>query len=135
MIYLPNATLKHLANRTLEPIPDRPLNTKVACAFRDHLGYRGNLRLDVREADVKNFAANVTIPRRGECRFDLEKFHQTRIHPTVELSSRDTTCKVRLWEQGDEVTVAFNGCRAECSGDSVDYLWPILVDNRKGRCS
>lgn len=132
---LSNATLKHLANRKLAAIPDRPLNAKATCSFRDELGYRGNLKLDVREADVKHFVANVTIPKRGACKFDLAQFQQTRFHPTVELSSRESACKVRLWEQGDEVTVAFSSCRAECSGDSVDYLWPILVDNRKGRCS
>ena len=131
----PNAQLKHLANRKLEAIPDRPLNAKATCSFRDHLGYRGNLKLDVKEANVKHFAANVTIPKRGICKFDLAKFRQTEAHPTVVLTSLATPCKVNLWEQATEVTVAFRDCRAECSGDSVDYLWPILVDNRKGRCS
>jgi hypothetical protein len=131
----PNAPLKHLANRKLEAIPDRPLNAKTTCSFRDHLGYRGNLKLDVKEAAVKQFVANVTIPKRGVCKFDLAKFRQTNANPTVVLTSRDTECKVNLWEQASEVTVAFSGCRAECTGDSVDYLWPILVDNRKGRCS
>lgn len=131
----PNAKLKHLANRKLEAIPDRPLNAKATCSFRDHLGYRGNLKLDVKEANVKRFAANVTIPKRGICKFDLAKFRQTEAYPNVVLTSIESPCKVNLWEQSTEVTVAFRDCRAECSGDSVDYLWPILVDNRKGRCS
>jgi hypothetical protein len=130
----PNAVLKHLANRDLKPIPTRPLNAKTTCAFRDQMGYGGRLNLDVKNAAVKRFDAQVNIPKRGTCRFQLRDFEQTQTAP-VQLTSNQTACKVNMWEQADQVTVAFRDCRAECSGDSVDYLWPILVDNRKGRCS
>lgn len=130
----PNAVLKHLANRDLKPIPTRPLNAKTNCAFRDQMGYGGRLNLDVKNAAVKRFDAQVNIPKRGTCRFQLRNFEQTQTAP-VQLTSNQTGCKVHMWEQADQVTVAFRDCRSECSGDSVDYLWPILVDNRKGRCS
>lgn len=130
----PNAVLKHLANRDLKPIPTRPLNAKASCAFRDQMGYGGRLNLDVKNAAVKRFDAQVNIPKRGTCRFQLRDFEQTQTAP-VQLTSNQTGCKVHMWEQADQVTVAFRDCRSECSGDSVDYLWPILVDNRKGRCS
>lgn len=130
----PNAVLKHLANRDLKPIPTRPLNAKTSCAFRDQMGYGGRLNLDVKNAAVKRFDAQVNIPKRGTCRFQLRDFEQTQTAP-VQLTSNQTGCKVHMWEQADQVTVAFRDCRSECSGDSVDYLWPILVDNRKGRCS
>lgn len=130
----PNAVLKHLANRDLKPIPTRPLNAKTNCAFRDQMGYGGRLNLDVKNAAVKRFDAQVNIPKRGTCRFQLRDFEQTQTAP-VQLTSNQTGCKVHMWEQADQVTVAFRDCRSECSGDSVDYLWPILVDNRKGRCS
>lgn len=130
----PNAVLKHLANRDLKPIPTRPLNAKTSCAFRDQMGYGGRLNLDVKNAAVKRFEAQVNIPKRGTCRFQLRDFEQTQTAP-VQLTSNQTGCKVHMWEQADQVTVAFRDCRSECSGDSVDYLWPILVDNRKGRCS
>lgn len=129
-----NAVLKHLANRDLKPIPTRPLNAKASCAFRDQMGYGGRLNLDVKNAAVKRFDAQVNIPKRGTCRFQLRDFEQTQTAP-VQLTSNQTGCKVHMWEQADQVTVAFRDCRSECSGDSVDYLWPILVDNRKGRCS
>ncbi|MEW6163642.1 MAG: hypothetical protein AB1642_01125 [Pseudomonadota bacterium] len=128
-------TLKHLAHRDLKPLPVRPLNAKASCSFRDETGYRGRLRLDVKEADVKRFTARVEVPRRGSCNFDLKDFRQTGSLPAVVLAAPKTGCKVSLWEQGEQVTVAFRDCRAECSGDSADYLWPILVDNRKGSCS
>jgi hypothetical protein len=132
---LRNDTLKHLANRNLTPIVTRPLNAKAGCSFRDPDGYRGSLQLDVRQASVKRFEASVSVPKQGDCNFKLKDFEQTQSAPIVMLAARQTSCKVSLWEQGEQVTVAFRDCRAECSGNSVDYLWPILVDNRKGSCS
>jgi hypothetical protein len=127
--------LKHLANRDLKPMPVRPLNAKAKCSFRDETGYRGRMNLAVKDARVARFDARVDVPRRGSCRFDLKDFRQTGSLPAVVLTGRSSGCKISLWEQGDQVTVAFRDCRAQCSGDSVDYLWPILVDNRKGSCS
>jgi len=127
--------LKHLANRDLKPMPVRPLNAKANCRFRDETGYRGRMNLDVKDARVARFDARVDVPKRGSCRFELKDFRQTGRLPAVVLAGKKSGCIVSLWEQGDQVTVAFRDCRAECSGDSVDYLWPILVDNRKGSCS
>jgi hypothetical protein len=127
--------LKHLANRNLKPMAVRPLNAKASCSFKDETGYRGRLQLDVKEAAVKRFDARVDVPKRGSCHFRLADFRQTDSLPAIVLAARGSDCKVRLWEQEDQVTVAFRDCRAECSGDSVDYLWPILVNNRKGSCS
>lgn len=128
-------TLKHLANRNLKPIESRPLNAKASCGFRDPTGYRGQLKLDVKEASVSRFEANVDVPKKGSCSFKLKDFQQTDRLPNVVLAAKKGDCKVSLWEQEHQVTVAFRDCRAECSGNSVEYLWPILVDNRNGRCS
>ena len=127
--------LKHLTNRKFPPLPVRPLNAKARCNFRDANGYRGRLHLDVKDASVKHFEARVDVPQHGSCHFRLADFRQSDTLPNVVLAARGGDCKVSLWEPGEQVTVAFRGCRTECSGDSVDYLWPILVDNRKGLCS
>jgi len=128
-------TLKHLANRNLKPIAARPLNAKASCGVRDPTGYRGQLKLEVKEASVKRFEASVDVPKQGRCSFRLKDFQQTDRLPNVVLAAKKGDCKVSLWEQEHQVTVAFRDCRTECSGSSVDYLWPILVDNRKGSCS
>ncbi len=128
-------TLKHLANRNLKPIPTRPLNAKASCSFKDETGYRGQLQLDVKAAKVEKLHARVEVPKQGNCSFRLADFRQTDTLPIVVLAAKKGACKVSLWEQGDQVTVAFRDCRAECGGNAVDYLWPILVDNRKGSCS
>lgn len=133
---LKKETLAYLAKRGLKPISGRALNTRVNCGFVDkETGYGGQLSLAVSDARVERLEARVDIPKRGSCRFSLADFQQTERLPIVVLASQRTSCKVSLWEQGDQVTVAFRDCRAECSGDAVDYLWPILVDNRNGRCS
>ena len=127
--------LKHLAGRKLKPIPDKELDVRTRCSFKDVQGGRGSLDLQVAKAEVKRFVAEVAIPRQGLCRFEMKNFAQTARMPNVVLSDRDSACTVRMWEQERGVTVAFNGCQARCSGDAFSYLWPILIDRRSGRCA
>ena len=127
--------LKHLLGRNLKPIPDRELNVKTRCSFRDVQGGRGSMDLQVSKAEVKRFAAEVAIPKQGVCRFDFRNFQQTAKLPNVVLTDERSACVVRMWEQEKGVTVAFNSCESKCSGDAFSYLWPILVDTRNGRCS
>ena len=127
--------LKHLVGRTLKPIPDKALDIRTKCSFRDVAGGRGSMDLQVTKAEVKRFVAEVNIPRRGLCRFDMKNFQQTSKLPNVVLTDDESGCVVRMWEQEKGVTVSFNACQAKCSGDAFSYLWPILVDSRNGRCS
>lgn len=117
------------------PIPVRPLNVKAECAFRDESGYNGAMKLAIDEARVQSFEAKVNIPRHGACQFDLKDFRQTREMPSVELTHLRDRCIVRVWEQGERVTVAFQQCQRMCSGNAHDYLWPILTDTRDGSCA
>jgi hypothetical protein len=117
------------------PIPVRPLNVKTECSFRDETGYNGALKLDVAEAKVNAFEARVNIPKRGACRFDLKDFRQTKELPAIELSQAKGRCIVRVWEQGERVTVAFQQCEKMCTGNSYSYLWPILNDRQRGSCA
>ena len=129
--------LKHLANRDLKPMPIKPLNVKTRCTFRDEVtGTRGKLDLQVMDDEVKRFAAEVNIPKRGICRFDIKDFGQVKSQHPVTLTSRNgNTCAVRMWEQGTRYTVAFNECSARCEGNAFEYLWPILIDGKTGRCT
>lgn len=130
--------LKHLKGRDVQAmvksIHTRPLNVKTRCSFRDEVtGSRGKLDVQVAEAEVKRFSAEVFIPKHGMCRFDMKDFAQADKQP-VKLTHASSKCAVRMWEQGDRVTVAFNDCPAQCEGDAFDYVWPILVDRKGGRC-
>lgn len=127
--------LPALMRRSVKPQPTRALNVRAQCQFSDPTGYRGKLKLAVREAEVQQFEAEVTIPKRGVCRFRLKDFTQAERLPNVRLTTADGTCSVRMWEQGARTTVAFSDCADRCSGEAFDYLWPILVESKRGRCS
>lgn len=130
----PREVYSRLAGRTIKPIQVRPLNVKANCSFRDPDGYGGRLDLLVQESRVQRLQAAVEVPKRGSCAFDLKDFRQTASEPAVVLSASGSRCLVRLWEQEGRVTVAFNGCHDRCDGGSFEYVWPILVDARSGRC-
>jgi len=131
---LSERTRRYLASRGHEVIKERALNVRADCRFRDEVGYAGRLDLEVKEADVRRFAAQVDVPGRGSCRFDLADFRQVAALPTVTLNGARGRCTVRMWEQGSQVTVAFSDCQAQCDGGTFDYLWPILVEGSGGRC-
>lgn len=132
---LKKETLAYLARRGLKPHTGNALNARASCSFRDDTGYAGQLELAVRDARVERLEARVDVPKRGSCQFRLADLRQTESLPIVVLASQKSACKVSLWEQGHQVTVAFRDCRAECSGDAVNYLWPILVNSAQGTCS
>ncbi|HEX5802967.1 MAG TPA: hypothetical protein VFY24_08065 [Azospira sp.] len=130
--------LKHLAGRNLKPMPIKPLNVKTRCTFRDEVtGTRGRLDLLVKEDEVKRFVAEVNIPKHGICRFNMKDFGQDKAKHPVTLHGTDkggSGCAVRMWEQESRYTVAFNECAAKCEGNAYEYLWPILIDGKTGRC-
>lgn len=132
---LKKETLALLTRRGLTPISGQPITVAARCSFRDETGYAGQLELDVSDAYVAHLTALVEVPRQGRCRFQLAAFRQTQRLPIIELAAKQSPCIISLWQQGEQVTVAFRHCRQECEGNAVDYLWPILVDRQKGRCS
>ena len=133
--HIQSQPLKYLLGRSLKPMPDKALDVRTKCSFHDVAGGRGTMDLHVTKAEVKRFIAEVSIPNQGLCRFDMKNFQQTTRLPNVVLTDEASGCVVRMWEQGKGVTVAFNSCAAQCSGDAFSYLWPILVDTTSGRCS
>lgn len=117
-----------------KPIPAHALNVKSDCSWKDETGYNGAMKLRVAQGLVQEFSATVNHPKHGTCRFNLADFHQTKDFPTVELKGNVSRCAVRMWEQGRQIAVGFDNCNANCSGDAVDYLWPILADAYNGSC-
>ena len=130
-----NSTLKHLANRNLKPQPTRPLNVRSRCSHSDAIGTVTRLNMLVKEAEVKSFDAQVSMKGHGVCRFNMKDFKQDAKLPQVLLRHKqENDCTVRMWEQGNNVTIAFNSCHKSCEGKAFDYLWPVVVDARNGRC-
>ncbi len=123
------------AKKGMRTLPTRPLNVKADCSFKDPTGYRGTMKLDVKEAKVGRFEASLDIPPYGSCRFDLKDFRQTEEMPNPLLKAGAGGCEVRMWEQGRRVTVAFSRCRDMCTSTAAfERLWPILADSGNGSC-
>ncbi len=118
----------------LKPMPLRTFSLSTQCRFKDETGNFGSATVDVVNSKVNAFKAELTMPKRGTCRFDLAQFRQTQALPSVELTgARD--CRVHMWEQGEQITVAFANCHHLCSPASAqDYVWPLLIDKATGQC-
>ena len=130
-----NSTLKYLAGRNLKPQPTRPLNVRSRCSHKDAIGTVTRLELLVKEAEVKTFDAQVSMKGHGACHFNLHDFDQAAKLPQALLRHKhDSDCLVRMWEQGPKVTIAFNSCPKLCEGNAFEYLWPIMVEAKSGRC-
>jgi hypothetical protein len=128
-------TYSRLAGRKIKPIAVKPITVKADCSYKDPTGYGGKLNLLVDNSQVRSLQAEIQVPKHGSCTFALNDFRQTAREPSVTLSSNSGACIVRIWEQEGKVTVAFNSCKDRCQGDSFDYVWPILVEARTGKCS
>ena len=122
------------ASGKLKPMPLRTFSVSTQCKFKDETGNFGSATVEVVNSKVNAFKAEVTMPKRGTCRYDLAQFRQTQALPSVELTgARD--CRVHMWEQGEQITVAFANCHTLCSPASAhDYVWPLLIDKSTGRC-
>jgi hypothetical protein len=118
----------------LKPMPIKTFSVGTECSFRDETGNFGDARVDVDESRVKALQVNLTMPRRGLCRFDLAQFRQTRFLPSVELTGPGK-CRIHMWEQQGQISVAFDGCHSMCSpAGAHDYVWPLLIDQATGQC-
>ena len=71
---LKESTLRLLASRNLQVQPNRAVHVASQCAHTDDLGTRTRLSLDVNDARVQVFDAEVAIKGRGLCRFALDEF-------------------------------------------------------------
>jgi hypothetical protein len=131
----PTETYSRLAGRKIKPIAVKPITVKADCSYKDPTGYGGKLNLLLDNSQVRALQAEILVPKHGNCAFALKDFRQTAKEPSVTLSSNGGACTVRIWEQEGKVTVAFNSCKDRCQGDSFDYVWPILVDAKTGKCS
>jgi hypothetical protein len=93
------------------------------------------VRVEVSNGQVTVLEARIDIPKRGNCRFVLADFHQAMRTPYVELQARSApACAVRMWQQGDRVTLAASDCESKCSGGAFEYLWPVEFKSPGGGC-
>ena len=117
--------------------PARSLSLRADCSGRDPNGYAERIALNVSNGLVHYLDASVDVPRQGSCSFRLAQFRQTKRTPFVELLAlrEGSRCAVRIWTQGDRVTVAPTDCQEMCVGPGAfESVWPIALSARTGSC-
>lgn len=117
--------------------PVRALSLRAQCSGRDQAGYGEQIALTVSDGWVGQLEASIDVPKRGSCSFQLAHFRQTKRMPFVELLARreGSRCAVRIWTQGDRVTVAPTDCQEMCVSPRVfESVWPIALSARTGSC-
>ncbi|MFN0163260.1 MAG: hypothetical protein ACKVQQ_18695 [Burkholderiales bacterium] len=116
------------------PAPATGLNFAGSCVGRDESGYAENAQVRVADGKVAQMNVRIDVPSRGNCRYQLAVFKQTKQTPFVELvANNDATCAVRMWQQGDRITLAATDCASQCTGSAFEYAWPVEF-NAKGGC-
>lgn len=123
-----------LASQIRQAAP--PINIKHRCSFQNETGYKGSTRIEIVHNEVKQLATSIEVPLAGgRCDFDSSGFRQTARSPAIELQHPRDGCTVRIWSQGTQLTVSYTRCAARCSTpETFRYVWPVLIDQRKGSC-
>ena len=115
-------------------MPLRSFSVNTQCNFRDETGNFGKATVDIASSKVNALKVELTMPKRGSCRYDLASFRQTQALPSIELTG-PRNCRIHIWEQAEQITVAFADCHQMCSPASAhDYVWPLLIDKATGQC-
>jgi len=118
----------------IPPAAAAGLNLNGNCVGKEESGYAENVRVSVANGEVRALDARIDIPKRGSCRYQLADFRQTRQAPFVELLARsNAACAVRMWQQGDRITLAATDCEEKCTRGAFEYAWPVEL-NAAGGC-
>jgi len=96
------------------------------CVGRDEGGYAEDVRVIVAHGQVSALEGRIDIPNRGNCTYRLADFRQTKQAPFVELMARSgSACAVRMWQQGDRITLAATDCAERCTRGAFEFTWPV----------
>lgn len=119
------------------PIADRAINLDGYCAQTEEDGFRERARLVVRSNQVQALSWEITVGRKGSCRFDLSEFRQTKTRPHIELVARDgSACKLLVWQEPRRITLAHSNCANRCVPRGIDdQAWPAMFDPATGGCA
>ncbi|MGF2508185.1 hypothetical protein [Ralstonia pseudosolanacearum] len=80
------------------PIADRRIDLSGSCSQTEEDGFREQATLTVADNNVSALQWQLWVGRRGSCRFDLSTFQQTKRRPSIELSERNSSCKLMVWQ-------------------------------------
>ncbi len=118
------------------PIAYRAINLDGRCAQTEEDGFRENATLKVADNTVQSLQWQLSVGKRGSCRFSGNDFRQVQSRPHIELRARDGGgCKLMIWRDDRRITLAHAGCESRCTGDIYDEAWPVMFDPASGACA
>lgn len=119
------------------PIADREIELVGRCAQTEEDGFRERAELVVRDNRVEALSWEITVGRRGSCRFEQADFEQTKRRPHIELAARDGSgCRLLVWQDSRRITLAHANCANRCVPRGIDdQAWPVMFDPRTGACA
>ncbi|MFT4102299.1 MAG: hypothetical protein QM674_14920 [Burkholderiaceae bacterium] len=118
------------------PIAYRAINLDGRCAQTEDDGFRENATLKVADNVVQSLQWQLSVGKRGGCRFDGADFRQVQTRPHIELRARDGGgCKLMIWRDDRRITLAHAGCESRCTGNVYDQAWPVMFDPSSGACA
>lgn len=119
------------------PIADRAIDLDGYCAQTELDGFRERAQLRVRDNRVQALAWEITVGRKGSCRFDLAGFRQVKARPHIELLANDGSgCRLLIWQEPRRITLAHSNCASRCVPRGIEeQAWPAMFDPRTGGCA
>jgi hypothetical protein len=118
------------------PIADRPIELDARCQSVGQTGLKESSRLAVQASAVRALSWQIDGGARGQCRFELDAFRQTRARPHIELVSREGSgCKLMIWRDPRHITLSHAGCDRLCSGALLADALPVIFDPARGGCA
>lgn len=118
------------------PIPDRDIDLTADCRRTEEDGFREDAQLRVSDNTVQQLSWKLWVGNRGQCRFDMAEFRQTRRKPHIEMASRDgSACKLLIWQEPRRVTLAHVNCERRCTPGIYEEAWPVMFDPAGGGCA
>jgi hypothetical protein len=125
-----------LPGPTRLPIAERPIELDARCQSIGQTGLQESSRLAVQAGTVRALFWQVDGGARGQCRFELDAFRQTRARPHIELVSREGSgCKLMIWRDPRHITLSHAGCEQLCSGALLADALPVIFDPAQGGCA
>ncbi|WP_042591827.1 hypothetical protein, partial [Ralstonia solanacearum] len=113
----------------------RRIDLSGYCSQTEEDGFREQATLTVADNNVSALQWQLWVGRRGSCRFDLSTFQQTKRRPSIELSERNSSCKLMVWQDPRRVTLAHANCEAHCTPGIYEQAWPVMFDPQTGQCA
>lgn len=120
----------------LRPISDRPISLDARCTGIGQTGLRETSQLTVHQSAVRALSWHVDGGVRGQCRFELEDFRQTRARPHIELVARSGNgCQLMIWRDPRHITLSHAGCDRQCPSGLLTDALPVIFDPAGGGCA